>query len=154
MQSTRSKNPKTEASCTGRRLLPVCDLKRGTLALHACAACILLSELVHQLCQAGYGLLHHSGCASLQTTRSRRRKTSATSLSLFVRWYNPSGKTKVSHLALKPIETVDALQVISNLLLWPLACDMHVIMLEPNLHLQPSDAMHSHTQAAMLLLLW
>ncbi len=47
----------------------------------------------------------------LQAPRIRRRKTSATSVSLFVRWYNPSGKTKVSHLALKPIETVDALQV-------------------------------------------
>ncbi len=47
----------------------------------------------------------------MQAPRIRRRKTSATSVSLFVRWYNPSGKTKVSHLALKPIETVDALQV-------------------------------------------
>lgn len=47
----------------------------------------------------------------MQAPRVRRRKTSATSVSLFVRWYNPSGKTKVSHLALKPIETVDALQV-------------------------------------------
>lgn len=49
--------------------------------------------------------------AHLQTPRIRRRKTSATTVSLFVRWYNPSGKTKVSHLPLKPIETVDALQV-------------------------------------------
>ena len=50
--------------------------------------------------------------STVQTQRIRRRKTSATAVSLFVRWYNPSGKTKVSHLALKPIETVDALQVI------------------------------------------
>lgn len=51
---------------------------------------------------------------SKETQRIRRRKTSATAVSLFVRWYNPSGKTKVSHLALKPIETVDALQGISK----------------------------------------
>ena len=47
----------------------------------------------------------------VQGLRSKRNRSSQTALSLFVRWYNPSGKTKVSQLVLKRIDTVDALQV-------------------------------------------
>lgn len=32
-------------------------------------------------------------------------------LSLYVRWYSPTGKTKVNNLALKPIEGVESLEV-------------------------------------------
>ena len=32
-------------------------------------------------------------------------------MSLFVRWYSPTGKTRVNHLLLKPIQGVQSLEV-------------------------------------------
>mmetsp|Transcript_31045 Transcript_31045/g.55594 ORF Transcript_31045/g.55594 Transcript_31045/m.55594 type:complete len:272 (-) Transcript_31045:259-1074(-) len=41
-------------------------------------------------------------------------KPTSQQLSLYVRWYSPTGKTKVNHLVLKPIEGVECLEGISK----------------------------------------
>lgn len=44
-------------------------------------------------------------------------KTCTLEVGLYVRWHCPAGKTKVTHLSLKPLESLDALQGLSKSLL-------------------------------------
>lgn len=43
--------------------------------------------------------------------KKRRKKEKPLQLSLYVRWYSPSGKTKVNRLLLRPVTSVEALEV-------------------------------------------
>jgi len=51
--------------------------------------------------------------AKTQRNDQLDRSQECVRLSLFVRWNNPAGKTKVNHLLLKYIENLDSLQVCS-----------------------------------------
>lgn len=46
--------------------------------------------------------------------KKRRKKEKPLQLSLYVRWYSPSGKTKVNRLLLRPVTSVEALEGISK----------------------------------------
>ncbi len=55
--------------------------------------------------------MKHSCQLCLTQGRQRRKRERPLQLSLYVRWYSPSGKTKVNRLLLRPVTCVEALEV-------------------------------------------
>ena len=65
---------------------------------------------------AGYLVTWCIHCTLIRLTQGskRRKRERPLQLSLYVRWYSPSGKTKVNRLLLRPVTGVEALEVGSS----------------------------------------
>ena len=55
--------------------------------------------------------MHEPSCTCVQVKRRTAELGCPLTLTLYVRWFSPSGKSKVNRLLLRPVTSVDALQV-------------------------------------------
>ena len=76
----------------------------------------MLRSWDHSACDAWVAFqrpvaVHEPGSTCVQVKRRPAKRGCQLTLMLYVRWFSPSGKSKVNRLLLRPVTSVDALQV-------------------------------------------